>query len=275
MLRCRSVAFRFDGHSPWVLNDLDLALPPGEFCVLLGHNGCGKSSLCRLLSGIYMPTAGSIDLDGLSVGTLLGTGKLPTLVHIVLHDPHWQIIGDSVSQDIELGLRNVGLSRQSAMDRVDWVLSLLDIDAFRHRSVHDLSGGELQMVRLAGAVAVQPRFLILDEALAMIDGARRRRILETLRDLTRDLQMSIFLTTHDVEDIALADRVLWLQSGRIAMDESRDAALHLLVGAVPRPFDVPGVASLAALLHGAGMPVGLTLDAAQLVDEICRLDCAT
>ncbi len=275
MLSCRSLAFRFDDQSPWILNDLDLTLPPGEFCTILGHNGCGKSSLCRLLSGIYLPSAGGIELDGLSVAALMETGTLSTLVHLVLHDPHWQIIGDSVSQDIELGLRNVGLSGQSLMDRVDWSLSLLDIDGYRHRPVHGLSGGELQLVRLAGAIAVQPRFLILDEALEMIDGARRRRILGTLRDLTRKLQMSVLLTTHDVEDIALADRVLWLQSGRIAMDESCDIALQSLATAVPQPFDIPGVASLAVRLRGAGKPVSLTLNVEQLVDDICRLNCET
>jgi len=274
-LSCRSLAFRFDDQSPWILNDLDLTLPPGEFCTILGHNGCGKSSLCRLLSGIYLPSAGSVELDGLSVAELVETGTLSTLVHLVLHDPHWQIIGDSVSQDIELGLRNVGLSGQSLMDRVDWSLSLLDIDGYRDRSVHSLSGGELQLVRLAGAIAVQPRFLILDEALEMIDGARRRRILGTLGDLTKKLQMSVLLTTHDVEDIALADRVLWLQSGRIAMDEPCDIALHSLANAVPQPFDIPGVASLAVRLRGAGKPVSLTLDVEQLVDDICRLNCET
>jgi energy-coupling factor transport system ATP-binding protein len=275
VLSCRSVAFRFYDQSPWVLNNLDLTLPSGEFCTILGHNGCGKSSLCRLLSGIYLPSTGSIELDGLSVDALVETGTLSTLVHLVLHDPHWQIIGDSVSQDIELGLRNVGLSGQSLMDRVDWSLSLLDIDAYRHRSVHGLSGGELQLVRLAGAIAVQPRFLILDEALAMIDGARRRRILGTLRDLTKELQMSVLLTTHDVEDIALADRVLWLQSRRIAMDESCDTALQSLVDTIPQPFDIPSVASLAVRLRGAGKPVSLTLDVEQLVDDICRLNCET
>ncbi|HEX2988634.1 MAG TPA: ATP-binding cassette domain-containing protein [Chloroflexota bacterium] len=275
MLSCRSVAFRFDAQSPWVLNNLDLTLAPGEFCTMLGHNGCGKSSLCRLLSGIYLPSTGSIELDGVGVGALVESGRLPTLVHLVLHDPHWQIIGDSVSEDIELGLRNVGLSGQALMDRVDWSLSLLDIDAYRHRSVHGLSGGELQLVRLAGAIAVQPRFLILDEALAMIDGARRRRILGTLRALTKELQISVLLTSHDVEDIVLADRVLWLQSGRIAMDEPCDTALQSLVDAIPQPFDIPAVASLAVRLRGAGEPVSLTLDVEQLVDDICSLNCET
>ncbi len=273
MLVCRSVAFRFDDRSPWVLKELDFTLPPGQFCTVLGHNGSGKSSLCRLLSGIYLPSTGSVELDGLDVASLVESGTLPTLVHLVLHDPHWQVIGGSVSQDIELGLRNVGLSGQSLRDRVHWSLSLLGMDDYRHRSVHGLSGGELQLVRLAGAIAVQPRFLILDEALAMVDGAGRRRILGILHDLTRELRMSVLLTTHDVEDIAPADRVLWLRLGRIAMDESCETALQSLAGNVPQPFDLPGVVSLAARLRGAGKPVSLTLDAERLVDDICSLNC--
>lgn len=273
MLECRAVSFTFPGQGQPLLEQVELSLRAGEFCVLLGHNGSGKSTLCRLLSGLYLPSRGSIALDGLSTAAFADASALRRLVQFVGADPDYQTIGQTVVEDITFGLRNFGFAGQQLAQRLAWALDTFGLAALRDRPVTDLSGGELQLLVLAGAVAVGPRYLILDEAVAMLDPATRRHALDSLRVEQEHQRLGVLLATHDLDDLAWADRVCWLDAGKLRLDAPRGAALEALADHPGQPFDLPAVTEAARRLRAAGWSVPLALSSDALVEAVCASTC--
>jgi energy-coupling factor transport system ATP-binding protein len=269
MLVCQSVSFAFPDSGHLLLRDLDFILRPGEWCALLGHNGSGKSSLCRLMSGLYLPPSGRVTIDGLDTAAHHDAPALRRLVQLVTHDPEAQTIGERVAEDVAFGLVNFGYTGPALEERLAWALEVFGIADLRHRSVHALSGGELQLVRLAGAVAVGPRYLILDEAVAMLDSSTRRRALDALKRLQVEAPLGILLTTHDLDDLAWADRVCWLDDGRLVLNAPTPEALEGLLTHPERPFDAPATLAAAHRLRAAGWRVPLAFQPEPLVEALC------
>lgn len=255
MLRCTSVEFQFPDAPGPILAELDFTLAEGEWCVLLGHNGSGKSTLLRLLAGLYLPSAGKLSVDGWLTSASQHLTSIRRTVQLVTANPAYQMIGETVREDVALGLANFGVSTEEAKERGDVVLHGLGLAHLADRAVAELSGGELQLVRLAGALVLQPRYLLLDEALAMVDLATRHRVLDYLGAAPAEQSMTLLLATHDLEDTAWADRVCWLDAGRVVLDAPRDAAIEALVRHPDRPFDLPDTPS-AIMLRRQGWSTG-------------------
>jgi energy-coupling factor transport system ATP-binding protein len=267
-LNCRSATFTFPDAEGAILLGVDFGLAPGDFCVLLGQNGSGKSTLCRLLSGLYLPSDGVVTVDGIDTASAAAGASLPRLVQYVAHDAESQVIGETVEDDVALGLRNFGY-REALEQRVDLALAAFGISQLRGRSVQHLSGGELQLVRLAGALAVAPRYLILDEALAMLEPLAHRRAMEAIKQLQADRSLAVLLATHELGDVAWANRVVWLDSGRLVLDAPADRGLEALIVHPDAPFDLPAIVATAHRLREVGWSIPLVFEPEQLVEALC------
>lgn len=209
MVELEDVNFSYGGEKD-VLSGVTLTLSPGERVLVLGANGSGKSTLARLLNGSLRPDAGRVLVDGSTVG-------LRQRVGYVRQDPRNQIVSAVVSDEVAFGPRNLGLSREEIHQRVDEALAACGICDLRDRMTAELSGGQQQLVALAGVLAMRPRYLVLDEVRSMLDQATRSRVGRIIQHLVEE-GMGVIEITHDVEALLGANRVLVLAGGRLAWD---------------------------------------------------------
>ncbi|MFE4633330.1 energy-coupling factor ABC transporter ATP-binding protein [Streptomyces sp. NPDC056773] len=238
---------------PAVLTGVDFAIAPGRALALLGRNGSGKTTLMRLLSGGLRPGAGSLRLDGTEVSyDRAGLTRLRTSVQLVVQDPDDQLFAASVEQDVSFGPMNLGLPAPEVRARVDAALAALDITALRDRPTHLLSYGQRKRAAIAGAVAMAPRVLILDEPTAGLDPDGQERLLDVLAGL-RAAGTTVVMATHDV-DLAVRwadDAAILTPAGiRFGPAEPLLSDPDLLTSAGLRPAWSPAV---TALLRAHGL----------------------
>ncbi|MEU9373371.1 ATP-binding cassette domain-containing protein [Streptomyces sp. NPDC048255] len=208
---------------PSVLSGVDFAIEEGRALVLLGRNGSGKTTLMRLLSGGLRPGSGQLRLDGAVVAyDRKGLTRLRTGVQLVVQDPDDQLFAASVEQDVSFGPMNLGLPAPEVRRRVDSALTSLDITALRDRPTHLLSYGQRKRAAIAGAVAMAPRVLILDEPTAGLDPDGQERLLDVLAGLRAD-GTTVVMATHDVElAVRWADDAAVLTPSGIRTGAARD-----------------------------------------------------
>ena len=204
-----------------VFRGLSISFEAGKFTAVLGSNGSGKSSLAKLLNGLLLPDGGRITVDGFAVGDDENIWEIRRRVGLVFQDPGRQIVGAVVEDDIAFGLENLGLAREVIIARVDSVLKRLGLENVRKSEPHYLSGGQKQRVALAGVLAMQPDYLVLDEPTAMLDPLGRRKVLNLVKELQIEYGLGIIYITHHMEEILSADRVVVLDKGTVVEDFSR------------------------------------------------------
>lgn len=247
LVALRDVSFAYE-EGPAVLTGLDFAVREGRALALLGRNGSGKTTLMRLLSGGLRPHAGTLTVDGEPVTYgRKGLTRLRTTVQLVVQDPDDQLFAASVSQDVSFGPLNLGLSDAEVRSRVEESLTALDIAALADRPTHLLSYGQRKRTAIAGAVAMRPRVLILDEPTAGLDPDGQERLLATL-DRLRAGGTTVVMATHDVD---------------LALRWSDDAALLTPAGVHTGPT-APTLAR-AELLRQAGLRLPWGVAAARLL----------
>jgi biotin transport system ATP-binding protein len=226
-----------DGDAGTVaLAGVSLSLADGEFVVLAGANGSGKTTLVRQFNGLLSPDEGSVRVDGVPVEDDAVAAR--TAVGMVFQDPKDAFVAATVGADVAFGPENLGLDRAEIDRRVNAALAAVNMAGRRDERLDALSGGEQERVAVAGALAMEPSHLVLDEPFTGLDEPARRSVLDRLRELHAD-GTGIVVVTHDLRDVlGLADRVVALSGGRIAVDASPDRAVEELAGLDVR---VPGV----------------------------------
>lgn len=236
------------------LAGVTLAVAPGEEVAVVGANGSGKSTLARLANGILLPRTGSVAADGIVTSDGDRIRELRGLVGIVYQHPDDQIVATSVEDDVAFGPENLGLPREIIRARVDEAIAAVGLGGLERREPHLLSGGQKQRLAIAGALAMQPTYLVLDEPTSMLDPEGRADVLGIVARL-RSAGHGILHITHDLADVANADRVLVLESGRPAFM----GALHELFDRAELlaacGLELPAGVRLAAELRGLGVPV--------------------
>ncbi|ULR48354.1 energy-coupling factor ABC transporter ATP-binding protein [Streptomyces deccanensis] len=252
LVALRGASFAYE-DGPTVLNDLDFDVREGRALALLGRNGSGKTTLMRLLSGGLRPRTGELTVEGHPVTyDRKGLTRLRTTVQLVVQDPDDQLFAASVAQDVSFGPLNLGLSDAQVRARVDEALGALGITALADRPTHLLSYGQRKRTAIAGAVAMRPRVLILDEPTAGLDPDGQERLLATLDELRRS-GTTVVMATHDV-DLALRwadDAALLTPSGaRTGPVAEMLARTDLLTQAGLR---LPWGVAVARLLRGQGL----------------------
>ncbi|MFD6437951.1 energy-coupling factor ABC transporter ATP-binding protein [Streptomyces venezuelae] len=255
LVALRAAAYAYE-DGPTVLSGLDFDIVDGRALALLGRNGSGKTTLMRLLSGGLRPAEGSLTLEGNPVTyDRKGLTRLRTTVQLVVQDPDDQLFAASVEQDVSFGPLNLGLPDPEVRTRVAEALAALDITPLADRPTHLLSYGQRKRTAIAGAVAMRPRVLILDEPTAGLDPDGQERLLDTLQGL-RNTGTTVVMATHDV-DLALRwadDAALLTPSGvRTGPAAQMLARRDLLVQA---GLHLPWGIAVGELLRTHGLPTG-------------------
>ena len=210
------------------VDDVSLAVPDGEFLVVAGANGSGKTTLVRTFNGLVEPDVGTVSVNGTPVDADLVAAR--SAVGMVFQDPRDQLVAATVGADVAFGPENLGLSHDEIDRRVDEALAAVNMAGRERERVDSLSGGERERVAIAGALAMAPDHLVLDEPFTGLDEPARRSVVERLRALHRE-GTSVVVVTHDLRDVAaLADRIVGLADGRIAVDAPPEEAVAALLG---------------------------------------------
>ncbi|MCQ2815230.1 MAG: energy-coupling factor transporter ATPase [Bacilli bacterium] len=205
-----------------ILKNLSLDIKRGSFVSLLGNNGSGKTTLTKLLVGLLSPDSGEISVEGVLLEKKT-INEIRKNVVIVFQNPDNQFIGATVEDDIAFGLENRQIPRDEMLKIVSKYASLVDMSDFINREPSSLSGGQKQRVAIAGALALSPKILILDESTAMLDPKGKSEIISLIQDLRKNMpELTIISITHDMEEAALSDRILYLKNGEIVADDSPD-----------------------------------------------------
>ena len=208
------------------LDAVSLTVPDGECVLLVGPNGSGKTTLVRHFNALLEPDDGSVEINGQEASENPVVAR--TSVGMVFQHPRDQFVAATVGADVAFGPENLGLDRGAIEGRVTTALRAVNLDGERDTSIATLSGGEKARVAIAGALAMDPDHLVLDEPLAGLDLAARQSVVDHLRHLVTD-GTSIIVVTHDLRDLReLADRVVALVDGSVALDRSPGAALDAL-----------------------------------------------
>jgi energy-coupling factor transporter ATP-binding protein EcfA2 len=203
------------------LRDVNLVIGRGEFVAVIGHNGCGKSTLSKLLTAVLYPTAGRVTIDGVAVAPA-SRWEVRRRMALVFQDPDDQLIANRVRDDVAFGPENLGYSREEIARRVEAALDALGLTPIADRMIEDLSPGQKQRVAIAGALAMRPQFLILDEPTSLLPVPVARALIDRMRELNRTEAMGVLHITHFMPEAALFDRVIVLQGGRVALDGTPD-----------------------------------------------------
>ena len=210
------------------LEEVSLAIDDGEFVLVVGPNGSGKTTLVRHFNALAEPDAGSVTVDG--VAATENPVAARTAVGMVFQHPRDQLVASTVGADVAFGPENLGLAREEIDRRVEAALAAVGLGGFEDEHVHALSGGQQARVAIAGALAMEPAHLVLDEPLAGLDRRARESVLGRLEALNED-GTAVVVVTHDLRDLAdRADRVIALSDGRIVADGSLETVRDRLAG---------------------------------------------
>ena len=216
----KNLSFRYkESQEYYDVKDITFHVKRGEWLSIVGHNGSGKSTTVRLIDGLLEAESGEIVIDGQRL-TEENVWNIRRQIGMVFQNPDNQFVGATVEDDVGFGLENQGLSRQEMKKRVEEALDLVGMLDFKKREPARLSGGQKQRVAIAGVVALRPAILILDEATSMLDPEGRRELIETVKEIRKDYDMTVISITHDLEEVAMSDRVLIMKKGEIESTSS-------------------------------------------------------
>ena len=220
IIEVKNLSFRYKENQEYYdVKDITFHVKRGEWLSIVGHNGSGKSTTVRLIDGLLEAESGEIVIDGQRL-TEENVWNIRRQIGMVFQNPDNQFVGATVEDDVAFGLENQGLSRQEMKKRVEEALDLVGMLDFKKREPARLSGGQKQRVAIAGVVALRPSILILDEATSMLDPEGRRELIETVKGIRKDYDMTVISITHDLEEVAMSDRVLVMKKGEIESTSS-------------------------------------------------------
>lgn len=256
----------------FVLDDIDLTVDEGEFVAVLGHNGCGKSTLAKHFNGLLLPSGGTVYVDGMDTKKEEHYWDIRKAVGMVFQNPDNQIVATVVEEDVAFAPENLGVPSPEIRRRVDEALQTVDMYEMRRHAPHLLSGGQKQRVAIAGVIAMEPRCIVFDEPTAMLDPKGRREVIDTILKLKHEKHMTVVLITHYMEEAVQADRVVVMDKGRVLRNDvprSIFSEVRFLKGL---GLDVPQVTELCYLLNKAGVSLPqdvLTVD--ECADALMKL----
>lgn len=209
-----NVSFSYNDGAK-VVDGLSLEVEKGEFVVVVGRNGSGKSTAAKLINGLLTPDEGKVYVNGIDTSATNDIFAVRSTVGMVFQNPDNQMVATIVEDDVAFGPENLGVEREEIGRRIDFALGVTGIEKFRDKPSAELSGGQKQRVAIAGVLAVKPQILILDEATSMLDPLGRKEVNEVIRKLNKD-GMTVVTVTHYMEEAVDADRVIVFDGGKVA-----------------------------------------------------------
>lgn len=254
-----------------VLNDLDFTVEQGSFVALLGRNGSGKSTLARLVNGLLKPTLGKVIVFGMDTSDKKNLFEIRKKAGMVFQNPDNQHIASIVEDDIAFGPENIGMKREEIGAAIDFALKATDMEKYRHAEAAKLSGGQKQRVAIAGAIAIGPEILILDESTSMLDPKGRKEVMAVARMLNKEKAMTVIDITHYMDEAAEADYVYVLDGGKIRIQGKPEEVFARKTELRECGLELPRPALIAEKLRMAGVPLSSgILNAEALSEELCK-----
>ncbi|TFD99371.1 energy-coupling factor ABC transporter ATP-binding protein [Jeotgalibacillus sp. R-1-5s-1] len=270
MIKLEHVTFRYPGIETDVLKDVSISIKTGDWTAIVGHNGSGKSTMAKLMNGLYFPDEGTIRISDivLEKETVWDTRKH---IGMVFQNPDNQFVGTTVQDDVAFGLENHGIPQEEMVRRVQRALKQVRMDEFLDQEPHHLSGGQKQRVAMASVLALRPDIIILDEATSMLDPAGRQEVIELVRELKKEQEMTVLSITHDLEEAAKADRIIVMNKGQVYREGTPEEIFAMGQELVDLGLDLPFPLKMQHVLKEKGLPVGgLTLTEEELVNELWK-----
>ncbi|NVY96035.1 energy-coupling factor transporter ATPase [Lactobacillus sp. DCY120] len=265
------IIFTYEGANRPTLKELSLRVQPQQWLALVGVNGSGKSTLAQIINGLLEPQSGRVLITGSQL-TADNVWQLRRQMGIIFQNPDHQFVGATVADDVAFGLENQGMPREQMIQRVNWALKRVKMTAFADKAPQILSGGQKQRVAIAGVIAVQPQIIIMDESTSMLDPVGRKDILQIMRQLQRELGITVVSITHDLSEIVTANQVAILQAGQIVQQGTvAEVFSHLddlqAMGLLP-----PFTQQIQQKLRTAGVPLPATYQTKRrLLEELWQL----
>lgn len=221
-IRTEHLKFTYDAQSEsggvMVFDDLNLSIEEGSFIAVLGHNGCGKSTLAKHFNAVLLPEGGSVHVFGMDTSDESLLVDIRRTVGMVFQNPDNQMVANVVEEDVAFAPENLGVPSEEIRRRVDEALKLVGMFDYRLHAPHLLSGGQKQRVAIAGVIAMRPRCIVLDEPTAMLDPHGREEVISTIERLNREMGITVVLITHHMTEAIRAQRVIVMDAGRILAD---------------------------------------------------------
>ena len=256
IIEVKNLKYKYDQEDEkYTLNDVSFHVKQGEWLSIIGHNGSGKSTTVRLIDGLLEAESGDIYISGDKL-TADNVWEKRRLIGMVFQNPDNQFVGATVEDDVAFGLENQGFPLEEMRVRVQEALELVGMASFKKREPARLSGGQKQRVAIAGIVALRPNIVILDEATSMLDPEGRLELIRIVKEIKDEHNMTVISITHDLDEVALSDRVIVMKNGQIE-STSTPAELFMRDDLIELDLEQPFTANLAESLRQAGIAIPL------------------
>ncbi|MGO1499169.1 MAG: energy-coupling factor ABC transporter ATP-binding protein [Streptococcus thermophilus] len=253
MIEIKNLKFKYNqDQTSYTLNDVSFHVKRGEWLSIVGHNGSGKSTTARLIGGLLVADSGQIIVDGQEL-TEETVWDIRDKIGMVFQNPDNQFVGATVEDDVAFGLENKGLPYKEMVSRVQEALSFVGMMDFKDREPARLSGGQKQRVAIAGIIAMRPSILILDEATSMLDPEGRQELIQSIEDIRQQYGMTVLSITHDLDEVAMSNRVLVLKQGKVESISSPRELFSRGSELVDLGLDIPFSALLTQKLKNQGL----------------------
>ena len=271
MIEIKNLVYEYEEADHPAVGGVDLTIEKGEFVAVLGHNGSGKSTMAKCLNGLFQPTHGDVVIDGMNTKVEEDIWKIRARAGMVFQNPDNQIVATIVEEDVAFGAENLAVEQGELRRRVDEALAAVEMTEYKDDQPHKLSGGQKQRVAIAGILAMNPDYIILDEPTAMLDPRGREEVMKTILRLNKEEGKTIILITHFMSEAVQADRVAVMEEGKLVLEGPPREVFNQVDTMKSLGLDVPQVTELAARLKAAGVPLpdGI-LDREEFVDALCR-----
>lgn len=237
------------------VNGVNIDVEQGQFIVILGHNGSGKSTFAKHINGLLFPTEGNLWVDGKNTSDMEKLWEIRQSAGMVFQNPDNQFVANLVEEDVGFGPENMGVETPQIWKRVEESLSAVEMLSFRKKSPNKLSGGQKQRAAIAGVMAMRPKCIILDEPTAMLDPGGRKEVMSTIHKLNKEEGMTVILITHYMDEVVYADKVFVMNHGSVVMQGTPREIFTQVDELKKYHLNVPQVTELAYELRKEGIPM--------------------
>lgn len=271
ILSLQNITFTYDLEQPEVKNaveDVSFSVEQGEWIAIVGHNGSGKSTIAKIMNGLLFPQEGTVEIFGIPMNEE-NLWSIRSQLGMVFQNPDNQFVGATVQDDVAFALENNGVPYEDMVSRVEQALEQVKMSGFMNHEPQHLSGGQKQRVAIAGALALRPKLLILDEATSMLDPQGRQEVLDTVRTLREETGLTVLSITHDLEEAILADRLLFMNQGEKFAEGKPSEIFALGEQLIALGLDLPFSMKMAHLLMQEGVSLeGTHMSERELVEDL-------
>lgn len=254
IIQLNNIQFKYYDTSDNVLNNINLNVYPHEWIAVIGHNGSGKSTMAKMINGLLIPDEGSVVVNDITLNEET-VWQARQRIGLVFQNPDNQFVGATVEDDVAFGLENNGIEHSEMVTRVNEALEDVRMTSFKQSEPARLSGGQKQRVALASVIALRPDVIILDEATAMLDPLGRKEVIKTIYELKERFNLTVISITHDLDEAALADRIVVMSQGEIIQEGTPQEIFSLGESLVKIGLDVPFSIKLKDALKSQGVEV--------------------